>query len=200
MDINDMVRKEAKKAGVTDTKSINKAIKMIKNGKFNTAQLGMNVSDMFQPKSDDPRERLRKKLRDKRKARSSKTSLNVQAEKHKQVTQKRKEDREAMEKQKKKALKNKKQRHKKKLKQLEKKLGKISVEVYNLTQRRLLDTDDKSTQEQKNSYANIVELYQLQNFNKDDDIDIAIESEDEMSELSEDEEDKKPMIQDDCAP
>jgi hypothetical protein len=184
MNVSELVKQEAKRVGVTDSKAIKKAVKMINNGKFNTADLAMKMGNMFQQKSDDPRERLRQKLRDKRQSRSSKTAINVMSERKKQATLKRKEEREENEKIKRKMLKNKKQRHKKKLKQLEKKLGNVSIELYTGAQKKINEKNYKDEAD-KNRYQNIIDLYVMQQKMSENDKELELEVElNELSDLS----------------
>ena len=153
-----MLRKEARQAGIPDSEAA-KAARLLRKGKIDMGRLAPQIAEAFSSMtaggaSRDPREALRKKLRSKREARTSKAVLDQNYERMREQVNREREERVAE----KVASVRRGKRHRRKLREMEASMGEISIETYLEALRRTKENVYKDKGD-KSRDMNIIELY-----------------------------------------
>jgi hypothetical protein len=165
-----MLRKEARQAGIPDSEA-SKAARLLRKGKIDMGRLAPHIAEAFSSMtsgaSRDPRESLRKKLRSKREARTSKAVLDHNYERMREQVNLEREERKA---EKVESVRRDK-RHRRKLREMEASMGEISIETYLEALRRTKANEYKDKGD-KCRDMNIIELYgKQQSFGELDELD-----------------------------
>lgn len=164
-ELQDLVRSEAKKAGVSQQQA-NKALNMIKKGKIGMGSIAPQIKDMLSSglsglDTRSPQEKYRAKLHSMQDQRQPKIVKNMKYDKDKQQMEEDKKKQAEEKRLAKNRKRDQQRRHRKKLEALSQQMGIISFETYHECISRQ-KTDKYQNESDKNHDSNIIEIYHKQ--------------------------------------
>ena len=157
--LSNLVHSQAQKAGISG-KEAKKALKKLKTGKINMAQVAPHLTQAFSQLNANmsPAERMRAKLKEKKTSRLSRLTKEHEYEKTRQrvLENKEKEEQKKISEQQEAARRR--RNHNKRIKELDRKLGTVSQELYNVCLKNLHENKYKDESD-RNRNRNIIEVY-----------------------------------------